>query len=61
MSAGFVGAREREKWRAPFLGEDFVDVTRTGRLPPDASNRGTSSRYKEAAQTATSPRRVVSL
>jgi hypothetical protein len=29
MSADFFGAREQEKWRPPFLGEDFVDVTRT--------------------------------
>jgi hypothetical protein len=32
MSTDFYGAREQEKCRAPFSGEDFVDVTRRGRL-----------------------------
>ncbi len=44
-----------------FLGDDFVDVTRRGRVRPDATNRGTRGRHKDAAQTATLPLRAVSL
>ena len=42
--------------QAHFLGDDFVDVTRRGRVRPDATNRGTRGRHKDAAQTATLPR-----
>ena len=61
MSADFFGAREQEKCRAPFSGDDFVDVTRRGRVRPDATNRGTRGRHNDAAQTATLPLRAVSL
>ena len=40
------------------MGEDFVDVTRKGRVRPDATNRGTRGRHKDDAQTATIPRRL---
>jgi hypothetical protein len=61
MSADFFGAREQEKCRAPFSDEDFADVTRRGRVCPDVTNRKTGGKHKDAAQTATLPRRAVSL
>ena len=61
MSADFFGAREQEKCRAPFSGEDFFDVTRRGRLRPDATNLRTCGRHGDAAQTATLPWRGMSL
>ena len=61
MSADFFGAREQEKCRAPFSGEDFVDVTRRGRVRPDATNLMACGRHGDAAQTATLPRRAMSL
>ena len=35
----------QEKCRAPFSGEDFVDVTRTGGLRPGPTNLGTCGRH----------------
>ena len=55
MSVDFFGAREQEKCRAPFSGEDFVDATRRGRARPDATNLRTCGRHKNAAQTVTLP------
>ena len=60
MSADFFGAREQKKCRAPFSGEDFVDVTRRGRVRPDAMDLMTCGRHGDAAQTATLPWRGMS-
>ncbi len=43
-----------------FSGEDFGDVTRRGRLRPDATNLRTCGRHGDAAQTATLPWRGMS-
>jgi hypothetical protein len=61
MSADFFGAREQKKWRATFLDQDFVDVTRRGRLRPDAADLMTWARHGKAAQGATLPWRGMSL
>ena len=61
MPADFFGAREQEKCRAPFSGEDFVDVTSSGHLRPDAADLMTCTGHRAAAQWATLPWRGMSL
>jgi hypothetical protein len=61
MSADVFGAHQQEKCRAPFSGEDFVDVNRRGRVRPDATNLRIFGRHKDAGQRASLPRRAVSL
>jgi hypothetical protein len=61
ISDDFFGAGEQEKCRAPFSGEDSVDVTRTGRLRRAATNRWDPRQTQRCRQTASLPRRAVSL
>jgi hypothetical protein len=61
MSVDFFGAREQKKWQATFLDKDFVDVTRRGRLRPDATNLRFRGKHGDAAQTAALPWRGMSL
>ncbi len=56
----FLATENKKNVGRHFLGEDFVDVTRRGRLSPDATNLGTCGRHGDAAQTATLPWRGMS-
>ncbi len=56
----FLATENKKNVGRHFLGEDFVDVTRRGRLSPDATNLGTCGRHGDAAQTTTLPWRGMS-